>query len=281
MLDKKIGFIGAGNMAEAIIGAIIQSKICTPSLISVSDINQERVDFITEKYGVNPADSNTVLFSESRVIILAVKPQHLAAALSQIAAADTYRISERKLIISIAAGFPIKKIEADLYAPLDSASKNLLPIIRVMPNTPALVLAGISGISMNAHATQEDIVLARSILESMGQVIEFEEKMLDVVTAVSGSGPAYVFFLIESMIQAGIALGLTAGQARILTIQTVKGAVKLLEELDEAPETLRKKVTSPGGTTEAALNILNQYEVKNHIIQAIDAAAKRSTELSR
>lgn len=280
-LNQQIGFIGAGNMAEAIIGAVIQSAVCNPSMISVSDISRERLNVMSKAYGVQAAASNMDLFSESRVVIFAVKPQHLGTVLSEIAADDRYRLTERKLIISIAAGFPIRKIEGALYKPLLDSESSLLPVIRVMPNTPALVLAGMSGMSANAYATAEDIGLARSILESMGQVIEFREELLDAVTAVSGSGPAYVFFLIESMIQAGIELGLTDHDAQMLTLQTVKGSVKLLEKRNESAQILREKVTSPGGTTEAALAVLDRFNVKTHIINAIKAAAERSAELSR
>ena len=182
-------------------------------------------------------------------------------------------------MISIAAGFPLRKIEKSLYQKLNKQACQKLPIIRVMPNTPALVLAGMSGMSANRNATQEDVKTPRTILEAMGKVIEFKEESLDAVTALSASGPAYIFYLVESMIQAGINLGLKPDDAVLLSITTLRGAAKLLEESKESPESLRHKVTSPGGTTEAALKVLEQYDFKPGIIEAIAAATRRSKEL--
>jgi pyrroline-5-carboxylate reductase len=190
-------------------------------------------------------------------------------------------MAARKLFISIAAGIPIRKMEALLYAPLDEGMRKKLPIIRVMPNTPALVLAGMSGMSANANATPEDLETTRTILGALGKVMEFKEADLDAVTALSGSGPAYVFYFIESMIAGGLAAGLEPDASETLTLQTLEGALKLLRERKEPPEDLRRKVTSPGGTTEAALKVMESHQVKQNIVAAIVAAARRSQELSR
>ena len=278
-LKQKIGFIGAGNMGEAFVGAIIKSDIFSPSMIYVSDINEQRLDIFRSDYGVSAMNDNFKLFSECDVVILAVKPQQIDQVLSQIAKQGGYNIPDRKLIVSIAAGIPLRKIEDLLYAPLDEKFRERLPIIRVMPNTPALVLAGMSGMSTNRYATAEDVRIIRTILEAMGRVIEFKEEDLDAVTALSGSGPAYVFYLIESMIEGGINVGLDPGDAAVLTITTLKGAIALMEEQNESPEVLRRIVTSPGGTTEAAFKVLENNRVKQNIIEAIAAAAKRSKEL--
>jgi pyrroline-5-carboxylate reductase len=184
------------------------------------------------------------------------------------------------LLISIAAGFPIKRIEKHLYTSLDENSKGLLPIVRVMPNTPALVLAGMAGMSGNQYAKESDLSQARAILEAIGKVIDVEEEELDAVTALSGSGPAYIFYVVESLVEAGAGLGLRPSHALSLTLETIKGSVKLLEETGEEAVSLRKKVTSKGGTTEAALNVLDRNNVKTHLIDAIRAAAQRSKELS-
>jgi pyrroline-5-carboxylate reductase len=149
-----------------------------------------------------------------------------------------------------------------------------------MPNTPALVLTGMAGMSGNAFAKESDLQDARAILEAIGQVIELEEKDLDAVTALSGSGPAYIFYFIESFVKVGAKLGLRPSHALRLTLETMKGAVKLLEETGEPAGSLRKKVTSKGGTTEAALNVLNRHEVKEHLMEAVQAAAQKSRELS-
>jgi len=275
-----MGFIGAGNMAEAFIGAIIKSDICKPSNIFISDIDPERVDIITNRYRVQSAADNFYLFSRSNFIVLAVKPQHLPEVLADIASRDDYRISAHKLILSIAAGFPIRKIESVLYKPLDAMSRKQLPIIRVMPNIPALALAGMSGMSPNEHTTDNDLFLAKSVLNTIGKVIELKEDDLDAVTAVSGTGPAYVCYLMEAMIQAGIDLGLSAQDARRISLQTVKGTACLLQATNESPETLRQKVTSAKGTTEAAVKVLDHHEVKHRFIDAVKAAALRSRELS-
>lgn len=276
---KYIGLIGGGNMGEAITGAMIRSKLYDPSMIFISDVSKQRLETLRKTYGVNVTDDNQMLFSKCDIVILAVKPQMMEAALSELIP-PSFEIRGRKLIISIAAGIPIQKLEALLYANLNDESRKNLPIIRVMPNTPALVLEGMSGMSVNANTLPDDTSAARGILESMGSVLEFDEKDLDAVTALSGSGPAYVFYLVESMIEAGIKLGLEPKDASILTLKTVKGALKLMEERDESPESLRRKVMSPGGTTEAAINVMELNEVKRDIIEAIAAAARRSKELS-
>jgi len=279
-LNKKIGFIGAGNMAEAFIGAIIKSNILPPSMIYAADINKDRLVFLESSYGISYFTDNIKLFSTCDIIVLAVKPQHIKQVLSQISGQKDYKIHSRKMIVSIAAGISLQKIEDFLYAPLDEKSRTNLPVIRVMPNTPALVLAGMSGMSANRHASGDDLKIVRSILEEMGKVIEFNEEDLDAVTGLSGSGPAYVFYFIESLIEGGISAGLEPNAAALMAITTLKGSVKLMEELKESPEVLRGKVTSPGGTTEAALAVLNKYEVKQNIIEAIAAATRRSKELS-
>ena len=277
--DLKIGFIGAGNMAEALTGAMIKSGFFSSALICASDISRERLDLFKDTCGIAVTDNNFKLFLESDIVILAVKPQQLQQVLMSISEQNEFRITKRKLVISIAAGYPIKKIEEILYSSLDENSKEMLPVIRVMPNTPALALAGMSGMCINKFATQKDTLLARKIMETSGKVIEFKEEDFDGVTALSGSGPAYVFYLIEAMIEGGIESGLDHARASILAIETVKGAALLLEQLNESPELLRRKVTSPGGTTEAAIKVLDNANVKQNIIKAILAAVKRSKEL--
>jgi pyrroline-5-carboxylate reductase len=249
-------------------------------MIYATDINKERLVFLESSYGISYLTDSIELFSTCDIIILAVKPQQINQVLSQISSQKDYKVHSRKLIVSIAAGISLKKIEDSLYAPLDEKSRTNLPVIRVMPNTPALVLAGMSGMSANRYASGDDLKIVRSILEAMGKVIEFNEEDLDAVTALSGSGPAYVFYFIEALIEGGIYAGLEPNDAALLAITTLKGSVKLMEELRESPEVLRGKVTSPGGTTEAALAVLNKYEVKQNIIEAIAAATRRSKELS-
>ena len=280
MLDKKIGLIGAGNMGEAMINGLTKSGLCKSAQIWASDVRSARLRQLKETYRINTTEENAELFDQVDIVILAVKPQHMDEVLKALAGTFPSTIKGVKLIISIAAGFPMKRIEGHLYAPLDENSKGLLPIVRVMPNTPALVLAGMAGMSGNRYAKEADLSQARTILEAIGKVIEFEEEDLDAVTALSGSGPAYVFYVIESLVEAGAGLGLRPSHAIKLTLETIKGAVRLLEETGEAAASLRKKVTSRGGTTEAALSVLDNNRVKKHLMEAVRAAAQRSVELS-
>lgn len=280
-IRKKIGVLGAGNMGEAFVGALIRSKVCEPAAIGISDVRPERLDFLQASFGVVPFNDNVKLFNDCQIVIHAVKPQQTEEVLQQIAGQPGYGITTRKLFISVAAGIPIRKMENILYAPLAAGMRQRLPIIRVMPNTPALVLAGMSGMSANANAAAEDLETTRTILGALGLVMEFDEADLDAVTALSGSGPAYVFYFIEALIAGGLAAGLKPEAAGTLTLQTLKGALQLLQERKETPQELRRKVTSPGGTTEAALKVMEQNRVKEHIVAAIVAAARRSQELSR
>lgn len=280
-INKKIGFIGAGNMGEAFVGALIQTGIFSPSMIYTSDISENRLDILNKTYGISVMKDNFKVFSECEIVIIAVKPQHIYHVLSQISEHEGYQIPNRKIVISIAAGIPLRKIEDLLYNSLDNESKERLPIIRVMPNTPALVLAGMSGMSTNKYTRPEDVETIKIILEAIGKVVEFKEEDLDAVTALSGSGPAYVFYIAEAMIEGGIKVGLEPDKAVMLTVATIQGALKLMEESNESPEILRQKVTSPGGTTEAAFKILEKNRVKQNIIEAIKAAARRSKELSQ
>ena len=277
---SRIGVIGGGNMGEAFASALIKSGIRKASEISVSDIDESRLSDLHRTYGVSVHNDNRLVFSRSDVVILAVKPQQMIGVLTGIAGHPGYSASERKLIISIAAGIPMKKIESVLYTPLAEADRMRLPIIRVMPNTPALVLMGVSGMSANRFAGDDERTLARQLLSAIGTVFEFEEEDLDAVTALSGSGPAYVFYLIESMIDAGIAVGLPSDKAIAMTLETVKGSLSLMTSRSTSAEELRRQVTSPGGTTEAALQVLEANHVKDHIIDAIKAARRRGKELS-
>ncbi len=280
LLNPKIGFIGSGNMGEAIIGALVRSQIFDANMIIASDVRPELLKTLHREYGIAVQTDNIALFKDCDIIVLAVKPQNIVSVLLEIVSDENYGVRSRKLVISIAAGITIGKIESLLYSKLDDKDRKNLPIVRVMPNTPALVLNAMSGMSPNKNCTDDDIHTAQTILGAMGKVIEFEETQLDAVTAISGSGPAYVFYFIESMIQAGIELGLESSAAVTLAAQTFKGSVKLFEESGEPAEILRRKVTSPGGTTEAALKIFEKTGVKKNIIKGIHSAARRSKELS-
>ncbi len=279
--DVTLGFVGAGNMGEAFIGAALRSGLLPAEKISVADADARRLADLHQKYGISVRPDNGALVESCRVVVLAVKPQQMPAVLKEIRACDGYRLPERKLLISIAAGITIGQMEQVLYASLDEESVRNRPIIRVMPNTPALVLSGVSGMSPNRCVTAEDARAARTLLQAVGDVFEFEEKDLDAVTALSGSGPAYVFFLVESMAAAGVQVGLETGAAAALAAATLRGAARLLDASAETPAALRRKVTSPGGTTAAAIAVFEEKGFKSIVAAAIAAAARRAKELSR
>ena len=251
--NRTVGFIGAGNMGEAIIGAILTSGLLPASMVYISDTNNSRRAYLAEKYQVSDLRSNIELFETCQIVFLAVKPQQMPGILEEMANQSNYTVPERKLIISIAAGYPIRKLESKLYSTLSEKEIKNLPIIRVMPNTPALVLSAISGMSTNRFANRKDIQSTHTLLEAIGTVIQFDEDELDAVTALSGSGPAYVFYFVESLVKAGTQVGLDPNAAIMLATKTLSGSVKLLEASGESPRDLRQKVTSPGGTTEAAI----------------------------
>jgi len=276
-----MGFIGGGNMAEAFIGALLRSKIYPPSAIQVSDVDPKRLKILADTYGIGTTSSNIRVFSESDTVLFAVKPQQMQTVLSALADSGLQTRRKKKLLISIVAGFPIRKIEKRLLDAFPDNVRKRFPIIRVMPNTPAQVLKGVSAMSPNRHASLRDLQRTRKILSAIGCVLEFSEKDLDAVTALSGSGPAYVFYFIEALVEAGIRVGLTRKAASTLTVETFAGALALLQEQSASPESLRRKVTSPGGTTEAALRVMEEGKIKAFIGDAVIAATRRAKTLSR
>ncbi len=280
-ISHKIGFIGAGNMGQAMIGALIKSQCSAPSDLFVCDVIKQQTDTLQKTYGIKVLPDNSTLIKTCDVIIFAVKPQSVEQVLSGLKTAKTFKeTSGRKMFISIAAGTPIQKFESYIYDAIEDDKKRQMPILRAMPNTPALVLSGMSGVCANSYATKSDMQITKKILAAMGKVIECQESDMDAVTAVSGSGPAYCFYLAEAMIDAAVNLGLSPENAAEMTAATLKGAMILLENQSVSAKELRQKVTSPGGTTEAAIKVLDDNSVKKIIIQAVTTAAQRSKELS-
>jgi pyrroline-5-carboxylate reductase len=238
-----IGFVGSGNMAEALIKGIITAKVYAPQNILVSDIRPERLELLAKEYHVQPADSNAALASKVDILVLSVKPQNMTEALQSIKDA----LKKDTLVISIAAGIKVANITAVLGD---------IAIVRVMPNTPALIGQGASALFANdkAKPVMEKAMFGKAVVVD-------DEGLIDAVTAVSGSGPAYYFLLMEEMIKAAEQLGLPDNVAKELVLQTAKGAALLATSADEkgeSPAQLRRKVTSPGGTTEAALRDRSQ-----------------------
>ena len=267
-LGKKLVFIGTGNMAEALIKGLLAGGVPAKDL-AVAEPAPERRSFLQERYGVTTGSDNSAIAADCDVIILAVKPQVSPAVLSGIRPS----FNEDKPLISILAGITTVAIE--------SALTGKPRIVRVMPNTPALVLEGASAICAGTHATAADITLTRHIFELVGKTWVIEEKLLDAVTGLSGSGPAYVLTFIEALSDAGVKNGLPRDIATGLAAQTVFGTARLLLETREHPAVLRDKVTSPGGTTIAGQHMLEQSGFRSAVINGVDAATARSIQLGK
>ncbi len=266
MGEYQLGMIGAGNMGEAILRGVLRQNVLARGTVIVSEPLLAKRQMLTKDLGVAAVDDNAVA-ARCPNVLLAVKPQVIAGVLGEIAPA----VNPDATIISIAAGITTGFIDKHL------AGRGR--IVRVMPNTPMLIGAGISAVAAGPRATDEQVNWTKKLFATSGHVVVVDEPMLDAVTAVSGSGPAYFFYLIEAMIAAGVAEGLDADVACQLAVQTCLGAGKLLAETSEPPEVLRARVTSPGGTTQRAIETLDADGVKAAMVKAIRAAADRSREL--
>jgi pyrroline-5-carboxylate reductase len=266
--SKKIGFIGAGNMAEALISGLIASKQVQPEQISVSDIDLQRLKSICENFGVTSASRNDELAARTEILILAVKPQQVEKALEKIQSFDN-----EHLLISIAAGITTQKLEKL------TASKP--KIVRVMPNTPALQRQGITAILLGPRSGEKEAQIAEALFSAVGKTVRIDsEPLMDAVTALSGSGPAYFLHFAELMVETGVELGLDSKTATELVLQTLQGSATLAVNSKRSLAELRKQVTSPGGTTEAALKIFESRDLRGMVREAIRRAYERSKELS-
>ncbi len=269
-MTYELGIIGAGNMAEAIVRGVIGAGVYLPQQVFAADPSPQRLDLFRNELGVRTSDDNSEVAERSRVLLLSVKPQQMKVALEQIRSA----LRSDTLLISIAAGISTSFIENVL-------SDRRARVIRCMPNTPMLVGAGMAALCAGAHATDDDLEQAKRIFSSAAEVITVPEVHMDAVTAVSGSGPAYIFFLVEQMIAAGVSLGLEEDQARQLACQTALGAARMLVQGSDSAAELRRKVTSPNGTTHAAITHLEAGGWPTITLEAIRAAARRSAELAQ
>ena len=256
-------------MAEAIARGVIGSKLLRADQILSADPSAQRRAFFEGQLGIRTVEDNREVAREARMILLSVKPQQMKDVLAGIGPI----LRPDALIISIAAGVSSQFIETHL-----GQGKNWR-VIRTMPNTPMLVGQGMVALARGRNATEADAAEARKLFEAAAEVIELTEDKLDAVTAMSGSGPAYFFYLVEQMIQAGTELGLSADESRKLAIKTCIGAGTMLGNSADSAAELRRKVTSPGGTTQAAISHLEQNQVGSHIVEAVKAAAGRSREL--
>jgi pyrroline-5-carboxylate reductase len=266
-LGKKIAFLGTGNMAEALVKGLLRAGAASPAEIVCAEPREDRRREIEGRYGVKAVASNREAAAAADVVILSVKPQILEPVLDDIAAA----IDGRKVVLSIAAGIPIAKIAERL--PQGTR------IVRSMPNTPALVGAGAAALSGGPHATPDDLALAKRLLEAVGTAVVVAEPLLDAVTGLSGSGPAFVYLFVEALADGGVKAGLARADALQLAAQTVMGAAKLVLESGEHPGRLKDQVTSPGGTTIAGVHALEKAGFRGAVIDAVEAAVRRSREL--
>jgi pyrroline-5-carboxylate reductase len=265
---KVVGFIGAGNMGEVLIRGLMQSGKVNQSDIIASDVSQERLEYLAKTYGIRTTASNVELVESSSIVIIAVKPQNIEDLLEELASSS----NEGHLFISIAAGITTEKLSKKMH--------HKSGIIRVMPNAPASVLAGIAALYPGRNIMPADLQRAVSIFECVGRtVIIKNEALMDVVTGLSGSGPAFIFMLIESLSDAGVQLGISRKEASLLAAQTVFGAAKMLLETGKHPSELKDIVATPGGTTFAGLKSLEKGNFRSTIMDAVEAATARSREL--
>jgi pyrroline-5-carboxylate reductase len=265
--DTKIAFVGSGNMAEALIRGLLQpSGVVAPEKMFAADISEKRLSDLHTRYGIRTYIENKEAVKPADIVILAVKPQVMKTVLQDI----SEDVDEKKLVISIAAGVKIDIIQDSLRP---------ARVIRVMPNVAALVHAAITAISRGTYATEEDVQVAQEIFNTVGETVIVEEKLMDAVTGLSGSGPGYIFSAINALADGGVKVGLSREVALKLAVQTVYGAAKMVIETREHPIKLRDMVTSPGGTTIAGLYALERDGFGAALMHAVEVATRRSQEL--
>jgi pyrroline-5-carboxylate reductase len=267
--SQRVGFVGGGNMAEALLRGLLGTGLVPAELLAATDVRAERTAQLTRQFGITAHSDNGRLVREADVVILAVKPQIMAAVLVEIAPA----VTARHLLISIAAGVSTATIRAGL-------GKDAR-IIRVMPNTPALVLQGAAAIARGKDLGPDDLATAEAIFGAVGKVVVLDESLMDAVTGLSGSGPGYVAIVVEALADGGVKMGLDRATAMTLATQTVLGAAQFLAETGMHPGALKDMVSSPGGTTIAGIAALEEGGIRTALIRAVERATERSRELGR
>ena len=269
LVAKTIGFIGAGNMAEALVRGLIKGNHVAAHDVLVSGPRPERLAELAANYQVRTTTDNRVVAASVDVLVLAVKPQIMDRVVREIAD----HLASTTLVISIAAGIDTATLEAGL--------RDGVRVARAMPNTPALVGAAATAVSPGRNATADDLAVAKAVFDAVGITVVLEESQLDAVTGLSGSGPAYIFLILEALADAGVKVGLSRRNAQRLAAQTVMGSAKLLLDTDEHPGKLKDMVTSPGGTAIAGLHTLEQGGLRTTLMNAVETATNRSKELGR
>ena len=266
-IKETIGFIGAGNMATALISGLINSDQSASKIVASSP-EQEHLEKLSKDFGIKTTNNNLEIVDNSDIVILAVKPNIVQAVIDEIKDVAT---DKDILIISIAAGVKIEKIESQLGSPMR--------VIRAMPNTPASIMEGVTAICANSNAQSNDIENAKLLFECVGKIAHINEKDIDIFTALIGSGPAYIFYLIESLLDSSKNLHLPEQEKKDLLASMISGAANLVLNSDDSPNVLRKKVTSPGGVTQTAIEEFETEGLKEILSKSMIAAEKKSIEL--
>lgn len=264
--NTKVGFIGGGAIAEALIRGTINAGLFTPGQITVYDIAEVRLEYLHTTYAINVVHSVPDLLQHTSMLFLTVKPQVIPSVVSDLA--DT--LPAGVLVVTVAAGVPLAVLEDKLVG---------VPVVRVMPNTPVAVGAGMAAIALGQHASKQMGDQVAAVFNAVGQAVILPESSMDAVTGLSGSGPAYGFIIIDALADAGVRVGLTRSIALQLAAQTIFGAAKMVIDTQEHPAQLRDMVTSPGGTTIAGTHVLEQRGVRGALMDAVIAATNRSREL--
>ncbi|MBI2190452.1 MAG: pyrroline-5-carboxylate reductase [Planctomycetes bacterium] len=269
MLEEHIGFLGSGQMAEALMRGFLQAKLTLPEHIIASDAAGERLEHVAQKVGIRTTSENRTVVAHSRILILAVKPNVVSLVLREVRDA----VTPGHLVVSIAAGVTLAKLEGEL----ESGSR----VVRVMPNTPCLVGAAAAGFALGRHATDQDRKTVEQLFGAVGRAFCLDEKLLDPVTGLSGSGPAYTFIFIEALADGGVRAGLPRDVALSLAAQTVLGAAQMVLETRRHPGELKDMVASPGGTTIAGIHEMEKAGFRGAVMNAVLAASERSRELGK
>ena len=267
METRRIGMLGSGNMAGALIRGLLASGRVSKENVRASDVRKERLHDLATEYGITTTTNNHELVRWADLVVVAVKPQVFDRVLEPIYG----DFAPGTLVVSIAAGVPLRALEARLPPHVR--------VVRTMPNTAAIALAGATGIAPGSRATEEDVAVTRELFEAVGRAVVLDEPLIDAVTGLSGSGPAYVMLMIEALADGGVKVGLHRETALLLAAQTVYGSAKLLLETGEHPGKLKDMVTSPGGTAIAGLHTLESGGLRRTLIDAVDAATRRAVEL--
>ncbi len=267
MESRRIGMLGSGNMAGALIRGLIASGTVTKDQVRASDVRPDRLAEIHAEFGIETTSDNAELVRWANLLVLSIKPQVMDRVLDQVGES----VNPDTLVVSIAAGVPIRAIESRLHSGVR--------VVRAMPNTAAIVLAGATGIAPGAHATEEDVQTAKALFDAVGRSVVLDESLIDAVTGLSGSGPAYIMLMIEALADGGVKVGLHRDTALLLAAQTVYGSAKLQLETGEHPGRLKDMVTSPGGTAIAGLHTLESGGLRRTLIDAVESATNRAVEL--